>query len=103
MIPRGPAAVTAVATSSAVRGTTTCAVLGAVRPQPCSLWVLVGVLDIGSQATRRPRTVRPGPGVPVRRAHPDDRHVRRNPGDERAAGSRRSAPRAPPGLQTSGT
>src|SRR4051794_12341784 len=40
MIPRGAAARTAATTSSALRGTRTCAVVGAVRPQPCRLVVL---------------------------------------------------------------
>ena len=50
MTPRGPAPRIAAATSSTVRGTTTRAVVGAVRPHPRRLVVL----DIAAQATRRP-------------------------------------------------
>src|SRR4051794_2096293 len=47
MTPRGPAAATAAATSSALCGTTTCARDGAVRPQPCRVaGCEVGVLGI---------------------------------------------------------
>ena len=57
MTPRGPAARTAAATSSAVRGTTTRALVGAVRPQPLRLVVL----DIVVQITRGEIAVGRGP------------------------------------------
>src|SRR5215213_4706568 len=54
MTPRGPAALTAAATSACERGTVTCARVGAVRPQPCRLAEEVGVLDIAHEVTRPP-------------------------------------------------
>src|SRR4051794_14821504 len=54
MTPRGPAALTAAATSACERGTVTCARVGAVRPQPCRLAEEVGVLDIANEVTRPP-------------------------------------------------
>ena len=50
MIPRGPVAVTAEATSATERGVSTRAVVGAVRPHPCRLASVS--LDIAAQATR---------------------------------------------------
>src|SRR4051794_33056228 len=51
MIPRRPAAFTATATSSGVRGVITVATVGAVRPHPCRVRVSLAGLVIGNQAT----------------------------------------------------
>jgi hypothetical protein len=64
MIPRRPAAFTAAATSSGVRGVITVATVGAVRPHPWRVRVSLAGLVIGSQATdgRAGLPDRPGPG-----------------------------------------
>ena len=103
MTPRGPAALIAAATSPGDRGISTCAVVGAVRPQPRRLVEEVGVLDIANEVTRPPlpplsrswfcRTVpttRLRLSVPV--VDPLDRRARRHRGS--AAGDRVATRRA---------